>query len=76
MYTEFMKKKVFELLALAAASPARSRHGRQKLSIPGCSKCSCSCVETLVMLRAKFHVVSSLLNVLKIELLVPLYLCP
>ena len=31
-----------------------------------CSQCSCSCVETLVILRAKFHVVLSLLNVLKI----------
>ena len=27
--------------------------------------CSCSCVETLVILRAKFHIVSSLLSVLK-----------
>ena len=29
-----MKKKVFELLTLAAASPARSPHGRQKVLIP------------------------------------------
>ena len=34
-----------------------------------CSRCWCSCVETLVMLRAKFHVVSSLLSVQKIEIL-------
>ena len=34
-----------------------------------CSQCSCSCVETLVILRAKFHVVSSLLSVLKIAIL-------
>ena len=27
-----------------------------------CSQCSCSCVETLVILQAKFHVVSSLLT--------------
>ena len=27
-----------------------------------CSQCSCSCVETLVILRAKFHVVTSLLS--------------
>ena len=33
VYTEFMKKKVFEQLTLAAASPARGRHGRQKVSI-------------------------------------------
>ena len=31
-----MKKRVFELLTLAAVSPARSRHGRQKVSIPEC----------------------------------------
>ena len=31
-----MKKKVFELLALAAASLAHPRHGRQKVSIPEC----------------------------------------
>ena len=30
-----------------------------------CSKCSCSCVETLVILRAKFYFVSSFLSVLK-----------
>ena len=36
MYTEFMKKKVFELLMLAAASQAHRRHGRQKVSIPEC----------------------------------------
>ena len=29
------------------------------------SQCSCSCIETLVILQAKFHVVSSLLSVLK-----------
>ena len=28
------EKKVFELLTLAAASPAHCRHGRQKVSIP------------------------------------------
>ena len=39
-----------------------------------CSQCSCSCVETLVILRAKLHVVSSLLSVLKIAML-PL-ICP
>ena len=57
VYTEFMKKKVFELLTLAAASPARRR----------------SWVETLVMLRAKFHVVSSFLSVLKIAILMLAY---
>ena len=31
-----MKKYVFELLTLAAASPARRRHGRQKVLIPEC----------------------------------------
>ena len=31
-----------------------------------CSQCSCSCVETLVILRSKFHVVSSLFSVLNI----------
>ena len=36
-----------------------------------CSQCSCSCVETLVILWAKFHVVSSLLSVLKIVILKP-----
>ena len=36
MYTEFSKKKVFEQLTLAAASPAHRRHGRQKVSIPEC----------------------------------------
>ena len=30
MYTEFMNKKVFELLTLAAPSPARGRQDRQK----------------------------------------------
>ena len=34
-----------------------------------CSQCSSSCVETLVTLRAKFHVVSSLLSVLNIAIL-------
>ena len=34
-----------------------------------CSHCWCSCVETLVMLPAKFHLVSRLLTVLKIEIL-------
>ena len=34
-----------------------------------CSQCSSSCVETLVILRAKFHVVSSLLSVLNIAIL-------
>ena len=36
VYTEYMKKKVFELLRLAAATPARRNHGRQKVSIPKC----------------------------------------
>ena len=36
VYTEFMKKKVFELLTLAAASQARYRRGRQKVLIPKC----------------------------------------
>ena len=36
-----------------------------------CCQCWCSCVETLVMLPAKFHVVSRLLTVLKIENLMP-----
>ena len=34
MYTEFTKKKVFELLTIGAGSPASCRHGRQKVSIP------------------------------------------
>ena len=34
-----------------------------------CSQCWCSCVETLVMLPEKFHVVSRLLTVLKLEIL-------
>ena len=34
-----------------------------------CSQCSCSCLETLVILWAKFHVVSSLPSVLKIAIL-------
>ena len=34
-----------------------------------CSQCSCSCVETLVILWAKFHVVSSLLGVLNTAIL-------
>ena len=33
------------------------------------SQCSCSCVDTLVILRAKFHVVSNLLSVLKIVIM-------
>ena len=33
---EFMKKKVFELLTLAAAFPTRGCHGRQKVSIHEC----------------------------------------
>ena len=33
-----------------------------------CSQCSCSCVETPVIPRVKFHVVSSLLSVLKIAI--------
>ena len=33
-----------------------------------CSQCSCSCVETLVTLRAKFYVVSSIFGVLKITI--------
>ena len=33
-----------------------------------CSQCSTSCIETLVILRAKFHVVSSLNSVLKIKI--------
>ena len=37
-----------------------------------CSQCSCSCVETLVILCAEFHVVSSLLSVLKIAIQVRL----
>ena len=39
MYTEFMKKKVFGLLTLAAATPARGHHGRQNalLSLEGLS---------------------------------------
>ena len=41
-----------------------------------CSQCSCSCVETLVILRAKFHVVSSLFSVLKIVILMLAYECP
>ena len=51
MYNEFMKKKVFVLLTLAAASQAHRSHGRQKVSIPEratssvpASKVSC-CVE-------------------------------
>ena len=57
-----MIENIVSVHMLAVASLARCRHGRQKVLIP---KCSCSCVETLVMLRAKFHVVSSLLSVLK-----------
>ena len=34
-----------------------------------CSQCSCSCVEILVILQAKFHVVLSLLTVLRILML-------
>ena len=34
-----------------------------------CSQCWCSCVETLVIVPAKFHVVSSLVSVLKIAIL-------
>ena len=83
MYTEFTKKTVFEQLTLAVASSARRCHGRQQVLIPECdltgkrstilsfllgAQCSCSCVETLVMLRAKFHVVSSLLSVLIIAI--------
>ena len=34
-----------------------------------CSQCSCSCVETLVRIRAKFHVVPSLFSVLSILML-------
>ena len=41
-----------------------------------CSQCSCSCVETLVVLRAKFHVASSLLSVLKITILMLVYQRP
>ena len=33
-----MKKKVFELLTLAAASPVHRPHGRQKVSIPECDR--------------------------------------
>ena len=41
-----------------------------------CSQCTCSCVQTLVILRAKFHVVSILLRVLKIVILMLTYKCP
>ena len=34
MYAEFTKKRVFELLTVAAGSPVHHRHGRQKVSIP------------------------------------------
>ena len=51
MYTEFMKKKVFELLTLAAASPAHRRHGRQKVSI-----LECDSVYTNNVLNARVHV--------------------
>ena len=36
MYIEFTKKKVFEQLMLAVATPACCRHGRQTVSIPEC----------------------------------------
>ena len=36
VYTEFMKRKVFKLLRLAAEAPVRRCHGRQKVSIPEC----------------------------------------
>ena len=35
-----------------------------------CSQYSCSCVETLVILGAQFHLVLSLLTVLKIAILI------
>ena len=38
-----------------------------------CSQCSCSCVETLVILRAKLHFVLSLLSVLKMAILMRAY---
>ena len=40
------------------------------------SQCSCSCVATLVMLQAKFHVVSTLISVLKIAILMLAYPAP
>ena len=85
VYTEFTKKKVFEQLTLAVACSASRRHGRPDVFRDGqsklcahkqCSQCSCSCVETLVILRAKFHVVSSPLSVLKIEILMLSLICP
>ena len=55
MYTEFTKKKVFELPTLAAAAPARCRHGRQKVLIP---ECNLTGTETMVNLkRASFIVI-------------------
>ena len=36
VYTEFTRKKVFEQLMLAVATPACCRHGRQKVSTPEC----------------------------------------
>ena len=41
-----------------------------------CSQSLCSCVETLVILPAKFHVVSSILTVLKIAILMLSLICP
>ena len=41
-----------------------------------CFQCSCSRVETLVILRAKCHVVLSLLSVLKIVILMLSLICP
>ena len=62
--------------------PACQWTGEQKsksISIkvkPSTKSTSCSCVETLVILQAKFHDVSSLLSVLKIAILMLVLKCP
>ena len=68
MFTEFTKKRIFEQLMLAVASSSNRSHS-------SCGSVEL-CVETLVILQATFHVVSSLLSVLKIVILMLAYALP
>ena len=67
VYAEFTKKKVF------GNSPLEL--DLRRVTIMADKKCR-SCVGTLVILRAKFHAVSSLLSVLKIVILMLACQCP
>ena len=87
VYAEFAKKKVLGQLTSVAASPACRRHGRQKVLIPECNLTGTPeewSIITLLPVRSHsgintfclFHVVSSPLSVLKIEILMLACQCP